>query len=335
MGALIISLDFELNWGVHDVYTIEEYGNNILGARVAIPQILQLFLKYDIHATWAIVGMLYCKDKQELLSYFNTMDIPYENTALSPLINLSKVGANETVDPYHFGLSLIEMIRETSNQEIGTHTFSHFYCLENGQNEEHFEKDLKAVSSLGEIASLVFPRNQVNRQYLHLCKELGVKAYRGNEKNWMYKAHTSKKNSWLKRLCRLIDAYVDISGNHTYCLKNLETDPIVNIPSSRFLRPYNSRFSMLEQLRLRRIKKGLTRAAKKNELYHLWWHPHNFGRDTKENLQFLEEILKHVDYLKNKYNFQSMHMRDVTDVLKIITSKIVMKSYYFPFIVIL
>ncbi|WP_277585642.1 polysaccharide deacetylase family protein [Psychrobacillus antarcticus] len=305
-----------------------------MGARVAIPQILQLFLKYDIHATWAIVGMLYCKDKQELLSYFNTMDIPYENTAFSPIKNLSNVGENETVDPYHFGRSLIDMIRETSNQEIGTHTFSHYYCLEDGQNMEHFVKDLVAVSSLEKTASLVFPRNQVNLHYLHVCKELGVKAYRGNEKNWMYKAHTAEKNSSLKRLCRLIDAYMNISGNHTYCLKNIETDPIVNIPSSRFLRPYNSRLSMLEQLRLIRIKKGLTRAAKKNELYHLWWHPHNFGRDTKENLQFLEEILKHVDYLKNKYNFQSMHMRDVTDVLKVITAKVVAKSYYFPFIVV-
>ena len=268
------------------------------------------------------------------MSYLKTMDIPYENTALSPVDNLHKVGENETLDPFHFGLSLIDMIRETSNQEIGTHTFSHYYCLENGQNKEHFGKDLKAVSSLGKTASLVFPRNQVNTHYLHVCKEFGVKAYRGNEKNWMYKAHTIEGNSWLKRLCRLVDAYVNISGNHTYCLKNIETYPIINIPSSRFLRPYSSRFSFLEQLRLRRIKKGLTKAAKKNELYHLWWHPHNFGRNTKENLQFLEEILKHVDYLKNKYNFQSMHMRDVTDVLKIITSKIVTKSYYFPLIVV-
>ena len=278
--------------------------------------------------------MLYCKDKQELLSYLNTVDIPYANTALSPVKNLHKVGENETLDPYHYGLSLIEMIQETSNQEIGTHTFSHYYSLENGQNKEHFGKDLKAVSSLGKTASLVFPRNQVNQDYLHVCKEYGVNAYRGNEKNWMYKAHTIEENSWLKRLCRLIDAYVNISGNHTYCIKNIETDPIVNIPSSRFLRPYSSRLSFLEQLRLHRIKKGLTKAAKKNELYHLWWHPHNFGRNTKENLQFLEEILKHVDYLKNKYNFQSMHMRDVTDVLKVITSKIVTKSYYFPFIVV-
>lgn len=313
-------MDFELNWGVHDVYTIEEYGINILGARVAIPQILQLFMKYDIHATWAIVGMLYCKDKKGLLTYLNTLDIPYQNTAFSTVENLSGVGEDEIQDPYHFGKSLIDIIRHTPNQEIGTHTFSHYYCLEDGQNKEHFEQDLQAVSSLEDnITSLVFPRNQVNPRYLQSCKDHGIKAYRGNEKSWMYKAYTSKTNSWYKRVGRLADAYVNLSGYHTYSMKNLEKDPVLNIPSSRFLRPYNKRLSILEQFRLRRITNGLTRAAKKNELYHLWWHPHNFGRDIKENLHFLEEILKHVDYLKKKYNFQSMHMRDVTDIIKIIS----------------
>ncbi len=57
-GTLVISLDFELNWGVHDVFTQEQYGENILGAREAIPKILDLFMEYDIHATWATVGML-------------------------------------------------------------------------------------------------------------------------------------------------------------------------------------------------------------------------------------------------------------------------------------
>lgn len=264
--------------------------------------------------------MLYCKDKQELLSYLNTIDIPYDNTAFNPVQNFSKVGDNETLDPYHFGNSLISMIRETPNQEIGTHTFTHYYCLETGQSIEHFEKDLEAVSSLGDkVTSLVFPRNQVNPDYLLVCKELGLEAYRGNEKSWVYRSYTSKTNTRLKRLCRLVDAYINITGHHTYSLKDIETVPIANIPSSRFLRPYNKRWNILEQLRLRRIKNGLTKAAKKNELYHLWWHPHNFGKNTKENLEFLEEILKHINYLTKKYNFQSMHMRDVTEVLKIIT----------------
>lgn len=89
--------------------------------------------------------------------------------------------------------------------------------------------------------------------------------------------------------------------------------------SSRFLRPYSKQLAVLENLRLRRIKNGLTKAAKDNEFYHLWWQLHNFGKNIEENLQFLEEILKHVDFLRERYNFQSMHMRDVAGLVKIIS----------------
>ncbi len=42
-GAFVISLDFELHWGVHDVFALEAYRNNLLGARTVIPKLLRLF----------------------------------------------------------------------------------------------------------------------------------------------------------------------------------------------------------------------------------------------------------------------------------------------------
>lgn len=309
-----------MNWGVHDVFTLEEYGENILGARRAIPRILQLFLKYDIHATWAVVGMLYCKNKKELLDRLEQLNITYVNELFSPKNNLPNVGENETQDPYHFGSSLIDIIKTIPNQEIGTHTFSHYYCLEDGQHIEQFEADLIEVVGLNQNAtSLVFPRNQTNVEYLKMSKKYGITAFRGNEDSWIYRPYTSKANPKTKRMLRLVDAYVNLTGHHTFSFKDIQKEPIINIPSSRFLRPYSKQFALLETLRLRRIKTGLTKAAKSNEIYHLWWHPHNFGKNTEENLLFLEEILKHVEYLKTKYNFQSMHMRDVLEVMKIIS----------------
>ena len=50
---------------------------------------------------------------------------------------------------------------------------------------------------------------------------------------------------------------------------------------------------MLEPLRMRRILSDLTHAAKKGLVYHLWWHPHNFGDHMDENLVFLKKILDH------------------------------------------
>jgi hypothetical protein len=72
---------------------------------------------------------------------------------------------------------------------------------------------------------------------------------------------------------------------------------------------------MFDSLRLFRIKTGLTYAAKNNLTYHLWWHPHNFGVNTDENFAFLENILKHYQFLNKKYNFQSYTMSDLAKQL--------------------
>jgi len=312
-GTFIISLDFELNWGVHDVFTLEEYGKNILGVRQAIPNILALFQHYDIHATWATVGMLCFDDKKEMIKHIPSNLPTYVDQNFSPYGKLSAVGENEETDPYHFGLTLVRQISQTANQEIGTHTFSHYYCLENGQTAEQFQADLHAsmcIPSLRNhnIRSLVFPRNQTNAPYLKVCKAVGIESYRGNEENWVYEASGYKGRSKVKRIIRLLDCYVNLTGHHTYRIQNETDDHPINIRSSRFLRPYHPKLKILEPLRLKRIKKGIEHAAKQKEIYHLWWHPHNFGTFLDENIEFLTEILNHFAKMREVYGMQTMHM---------------------------
>ena len=45
-GALTISIDLELLWGVHDRRHLSSYGNHILAARAAIPRLLDLFARH-------------------------------------------------------------------------------------------------------------------------------------------------------------------------------------------------------------------------------------------------------------------------------------------------
>ena len=66
----------------------------------------------------------------------------------------------------------------------------------------------------------------------------------------------------------------------------------------------------LEPLRLRRIKKEMLHAAKHHELYHLWWHPHNFGANIEQNFMFLEEVLKSYKRCHDDYGMQAMTMSD-------------------------
>src|SRR3546814_19442015 len=77
------------------------------------------------------------------------------------------------------------------SQEIATHSYSHYYCLEPGQTDDQFRADLRAATAqLREwnidCRSIVFPRNQYDRRHLELCAAEGLSAFRGPETNWMY-----------------------------------------------------------------------------------------------------------------------------------------------------
>ena len=54
-------------------------------------------------------------------------------------------------------------------------------------------------------------------------------------------------------------------------------------------------------------------AAKKGLVYHLWWHPHNFGINQSENFAFLEKLLRHYKKLNNEIDFESKNMQQLAD----------------------
>ncbi len=317
-GSFVISLDFELMWGVRDEVTKETYGEHIRGVHHVIPKLLSAFSNYSIHATFASVGFLFFQDKKELLANLPLQKPNYKDSNLSPYGPYieSEVGERYPEDPYHFGWHLLQEIRKTPGQEIGTHTFSHFYCLEPGQDIITFEQDLIYALRIANkrniaIETIIFPRNQVQEQYLEVCRKHGIKSYRHNEESWIYLARESKHESLFRRSMRLLDTYINLTGHHCYTDYYMAKSLPFNIPSSRFLRPYSSSLRWLENLRLRRITRSMTHAAKHNLTYHLWWHPHNFGINQDENFKFLERILKHYQILQEQYSFTSLTMSEV------------------------
>jgi peptidoglycan/xylan/chitin deacetylase (PgdA/CDA1 family) len=319
MGSptFIISLDFELFWGVRDVTTLDRYGPNLRGVREAIPAMLRLFSERGIRATWATVGFLFFASKTELCAGLPRVRPAYGQTELCPYRALDAVGQDEAEDPYHFGRSLVDRIRACPGQEIGTHTFSHYYALEPGQDRAAYEADMRAAirvaRSVGvELRSLVFPRNQVNADYLGTLRELGITSYRGTEASWLYQGGTQDREHLARRGGRLLDAYLPISGHHTFRLDDAKRrGPPFDLPASRFLRPWSPRLDRLEELRLRRIERGMTYAARRGEVFHLWWHPHNFGVNQARNLANLTRLLNHFETLRNAWGMESASMGDV------------------------
>ena len=320
-GYFVISLDFEIYWGMRDVVEIDQYKENLLGVRKAIPAMLQLFSAFDINATFATVGFLFFTSKDELLNNLPDKIPVYTNADLSPFTdNFTKVGRNEEEDPYHFAPSLIKEIKD-HGQEIGCHTFSHYYCLEEGQTLEDFKADIMAAKKVAaknniSLQSFIFPRNQYNQSYLEICKQEGITSFRGNERSGLFSSKNYGSSTALRRPFRLMDAYFNVSGHNCYSVEEMNSSVIINIPSSRFLRPYSKKLAFLDALRLKRITKSMTYAAKNGLCYHLWWHPHNFGINLQENINFLQKILRHFNTLKEKYDFQSTSMKDLTEKIK-------------------
>lgn len=304
-----------------DNRTIDNYGASILGVRHALDLMLQVFEQYKIRATFAVVGFLFHKNRLDLYENIPILKPSYLDANLSPYIDLeSFLGEDETDDPYYFGYSLVQKIKKKEVHEIATHTYCHYYCLEEGQTIRQFEEDLKyaiAVANLNkvEIKSIVFPRNQFNDDYLSVCKKLGITSFRGNEKSQIYISSNSESQTLMRRALRLIDSYINITGLHCYKDEQMKECSLINIPSSRFLRPYSAKLVLLDRLKFLRIKNAMTYAAKNNLMYHLWWHPHNFGSNCVDNIKFLEKILKHYEFLNEKDKFQSMTMNELSNKL--------------------
>jgi len=310
MSIFVVSLDFELFWGVAESRTISSYRRNIEGVWEAVPKILDLFYRYEISATWATVGMLMCRDYAQWRDIRPSVMPSYDRSQCSTYALDSVVRENPRM---FFARPLVEQILATPGQELGGHSYSHFYCTESGATPEQFAADLlcarDVASDLGiSYRSFVFPRNQVDGDCLAELVKAGYKVYRGNPQHWLYSSGHHVSGGWAGRGIRLADAYLPISGNKTS--KTSPEGGLVNRSASFFLRPWSRRFSALEPLRLQRLKGAMLSAAQAGEVFHLWWHPHNFGINTEQNLAVLESLLDHYLVLRDRYGMESASMGD-------------------------
>ena len=273
---LLISLDFELHWGRFDKYALEDCQPYYLNTIDTIPRLLELFQKYEIHVTWATVGSLLASNWEEWQEYAPKIPPRFKNQKYSAYHWIKK--GNEL--PGLFAPDLVNLIFQTPGQEIGSHTFSHYYTGVKGADLESFREDLKASVRISQDklgispASLIFPRNQYNPEVIQVAKNLGFRCFRTNPDSWFWE--NTAHETLVKKVFRTGDTLFPLGKRTSY--------PYVQsgeIPASRLLRPYR-KGSIFNQTRIDRIKSELELACEQNETYHLWWHPHNFGHFPEE-----------------------------------------------------
>ncbi|WP_158412890.1 polysaccharide deacetylase family protein [Holophaga foetida] len=303
---------------MRDLPGYASYIPNILGEREAIPAMLDLFRRHRIETTWATVGFVFHRTRRALMEALPAVRPAYGTQALDPYAALAhELGQDEASDPLHFGADLLDRILDTPGQEVGCHTYSHFYCFESLWDPEAFDADLRLWAEVAgakgiAMESLVFPRNQYDSTALGIARSLGISSFRGNRPHWIYRVDPGPKGMALRqRVGRLVDVYLPVSGHQTNHLQAHSEDEPLNLPASAFLKPFSSAFRPLDSLKLARIKRSMTDAARRNGVYHLWWHPHNFGRDLSENIAMLEEVLTHFAGLQDRFGMQNCSMANL------------------------
>ena len=297
---MVISLDFEMRWGVHDIYgaNFDAYRDNVNNLHEVIPHTLKTFSERGLKATWATVGAVGLNSWNE---YFEVAPPApnYQNKALAINPRYADLDPDGTL---HFAPELIRKIIDTPGQELGSHTFSHIYFREPGVTENDFLLEMKAVKNLWnnrfdrDPVSLVFPRNQSAFEYL--MPKTGIRVWRDNEKVWYFNQNTVRTNSHLPRFLRIIESVTP------WVRRAAPLEPGIT-RSSLFIR-----FNLPESLwkmHIARVTHELN-SINSGQIFHIWWHPENLGSNMKRSLNRLGELLDTVSKISDKNGLKSTNM---------------------------
>jgi hypothetical protein len=192
--------------------------------------------------------------------------------------------------------------------------------MEPGQVGEEFEADLMSAVAIAaksghRLHSYVFPRNEVNPEYLSILKRFGILAYRGTEPTKIKQARSfNEQRRPHRRLGRLLDSYLDLCGNQTSPWPG--EGRLISVAASRYLRPYSPFLQPFEAWRLARIEQAMKYAAERGEVFHLWWHPEDFAYHCNENLRFLRSVLRTFDSYRAQHGMVSVGMAEIDSLIQ-------------------
>lgn len=265
-GALCISIDLELAWGIWDKPSLAYHRLCSERERVVVHALLELFASRAIPTTWAVVGRL------------------LDSSGEVPV-------TTEFGSRIWYARDLVEAIRDAPpGHEIGSHSFAHVYFQQSDRDQ--LAADLRAARRIHDehglgFTSFVFPRNQV--AHLDLLAEAGVKVFRSADVGW----HTETAKTFGRlpgRGAHLADTLLPISPAVVH--PRAHPFGLVELPTSMLLLGRNGlRRLVRPEIAEMKARLGLRRAARDGRIFHLWFHPSNFYHHTDVQLAVLRNIL--------------------------------------------
>ena len=312
-GIFTLSLDFELIWGTMDRAGVDRFAEACRVERdVVIERLLELLCRYEISATWCVLGHLFLDRCHYETNGRKHPDIvrPTHSWMNEDWFKNDPV-SDETAAPNFYGRSLVEKIRRAPvRQEIGSHSFSHIIFGDPGCTREAAESDLRACVVAARQAgvtlqSFAFPRNSVGHR--DLLKKYGFRSYRGPEPRWY--ASTSAPRL-MRRLAHFFS--VAAAGAPPVVEPRRDEYGLWNIAGSMMYFPMHGvRAAIPVSQRVKRAISGLERAARERKVFHLWFHPTNLADHTDQLFNGLENIFKRAATLARGGSLRIAPMADV------------------------
>lgn len=304
-GTLTISIDVEQTWGYWP--PPRRIIEGVLHEPVIIDRLLDLFARYDIRATWAIVGHL-------------LLDACDRDCArIHPPVAFPPGGIASTVDGSNprdrrdaaisRNMDIIERLRRAAPpQEIASHSFSHIRYDEQRTDPAAVKADIEKAKRVHELfklpfQSFVFPDNVIG--FRPLLAEAGIQAYRGRSPRWFdglpapIHGHLHLLTYMLEVTPSPVTVTIDEAG-------------LVNIPDSMLLIARHGMRRIVPSVKLVRMGiRGLNRAVQRGGVFHLWFHPSNFLVKMEEQLSVLDQILHHAQLLRESGALEVLTVADI------------------------
>jgi len=293
IGCFVISLDTELAWGSFDKGLTPEKVKEFNATRICIKQLLNVFNKFQITATFAFVGHLMLSECNEVggIKHPNLVRVKHDWYKRDWFTE--DPASNIYCDPMWYGADVLEMVQNSEQKhEIASHSFSHIIYGDKGCSRQCAESDIQECIKVAKekgitLTSFVFPRNSEGHK--DVLKENGFSAYRGDGNEW-YKA---VKNKTLQKAFHLIDELFIFSPKTSIPIKD-QFGLYKTIGNMLYLSRSGLRRYIPISNRVSKAKKGINKAICNKEVFHMWFHPFNLASDPEGLIKGLDEICSYV-----------------------------------------
>lgn len=286
-GAFILSLDTEFAWGDVDLPK-KLYQDGQKKERELTQRLLELLDRYDIPATFAVVGALYETPSSK------SLELPLTSRFL-----LTRNWPNRcfidsfTARDFH-APELMQQLESHPKHEMASHSFSHIIftseeCTESVAKQE-FQSAIDIARKRGyDCISFVFPRNRC--AYLDILHQCGFQIYRGEDPAWFN--HLSWGGKWGKKIGHILDLILVLSPPCSLPIQ--ESSGLLNLPGSmNYLSMAGWRRYIPLSCRVKQAQKGIQQAIRQKRLFHFWFHPSHLGSGTELLFHGLDTIFEQV-----------------------------------------